>query len=64
MKGKHFSILREVFSQVVKKVFSTAYFVAEKIYNVSLATSDDELSTVLKTKKLIKKLLLVETIQS
>ncbi len=47
MKGKHFSILREVFSQVVKKVSSLQpIFVSEQIHNVSLATLDDEFATV------------------
>lgn len=49
MKGKHFSILREVFSP-------QPIFVSEKIQNVSLATLDDEFATVLKAEELIKKL--------
>ncbi|MED1557029.1 cysteine hydrolase family protein [Bacillus paramycoides] len=40
------------------------YYSAEQIHNVSLATLDDEFATVLTTEELIKKLQLVETIQS
>ncbi|WP_242274187.1 cysteine hydrolase family protein [Bacillus cereus group sp. BfR-BA-01310] len=40
------------------------YYSAEQIHNVSLATLDDEFATVLSTEELIKKLQLVETIQS
>ncbi|PEO42936.1 cysteine hydrolase family protein [Bacillus pseudomycoides] len=40
------------------------YYSAEQIHNVSLATLDDEFATVLTTEELIKKLQLVEAIQS
>ncbi|WP_445117716.1 hypothetical protein [Bacillus thuringiensis] len=56
MKEKHFSNSREVFSQAVNKLSSTAYFVFKKIHNVSLAILDDEFVTVLKTEELIGKL--------
>lgn len=36
MKEKHFSILREVFSQAVEKVFSTAYFCVWTSFYVSI----------------------------